>query len=398
MPIKVLSVNDVAVRKVRSIEEVEEMLKKIVDQVKDDDALMQRFSKLFASMETAAGSVTIRRSGKSSGVGGTQIDPIFITNLNKLKTSFDVVESLQAKLDILDNLQLQVDHLLKGEGSRVAIGKNISTARKLIEKKLDTAYNFLNTVGKKHEPEIFQTQTDEIISDITTRLYEEKVLGDHDVYVYLTTKDDDAGLTTLYFSKYLALFDLKDDTGFVYDEYYIVFTGIVSPNAELNTYCTTLSKWIVPTKFKPGHEFTNVKNGIAAVEGMLDLENFTHLVSGVPSPLSRGEINLDAKLVQNVTVKGDIIHVALKPTKQLDAVVETVTKQLMAILSAKSDVRVKKRLERQSTNYVIHYRLLVPEDKEHRHKYVTTDKLALLKDRLGFDDDDIAKIVRLLNN
>lgn len=402
MEIKVLSVSDVAPHKFRTLEEVETYLKGIADQVREDEALLKRFQTIFAncqSLETAAGKITIKRDGGSKSVAPTEkIDPIFIKNLRQLKTNFDVVESLQDKLDILDTIQLQVDTLFKGVASKSNVASQLKTMRSNIEKKLNQSYDFLNKVGQKHEPELFGSITDDAIQALTGKLYASGNLADHDVFVYLTTTDDAKGKTTLVFSKYLALYGLKDDTGFVYEDYYIVFTATVTPTAEMSMSVTTLTKWLIPGKFKVGHEFNSVKNLVNNVETLLDMENFSHILESVQVPVGKGDLKLTSTAISNVVVKGDVISISLKPTKSLQAVVESVTTELLATLSTKTKMRVKYKVEKLAGGKaIIHYRLIAPESDAAKQRLITSDKLQVLKDRLGFDDDDISAIVKFVN-
>ena len=400
------TVNDVTPHTFRSVEEIDKFLLELRDKVADDEALLQSFNKLFkitSSMETAAGQVTIQRKGGKGGATnftGEKIDPIFIRSLKKLQTSFDVVESLQEKADIIDSLEVQVNNLFKGAKGRDGVSKNLLALRRSIESKLEKAYDFLNGLGVKHEPAIFGTITGEIIEQVVAKVTAAKAIEDHDTFIYLTTKDDANGHTSLYFTKYLMLSNFRDDTGYVYPEYYIVMTAVVSPAATMTMHITTLSKWLIPGKFKLGAAFTNAKTGMSKVETILELENFTDLLSKVPMPVDSTHLkDLPKKYVSKVEVQNDIITVYLNamPASQLDKAIADIYGALRAILLSKVKGVLRYRVDRHGKNKVLHFSLNLPEGDEARKKMITVDKLRGLSDFLDFDDDDIRNVVRLIN-
>ncbi len=390
-------VSDISTHHFNNLEEVMEYLKELYKGVTNSYQMLQKYEHLF---EKAAVTFKINRGAKPQSKDKVSKVAI-IPNMKQLQHNFDIVEQFHDKIEILDSIETQINHNFRNDAGRAAAARNVVAMRKQIEKKVNTALKFLNRVAKKHEPDEVKTVIAEIVDNIL-----EKIEGQYSgfaQYIYLSTRDDEQGHTSLVFTHYLELADFKDDSEYEYPEYYIVFTSIVDPVARITKFVTVMPKFMIPGKFKLGHSFTTSVTGIHAVGAMLELENFSTVLEKTPLPVGPTDVNMKnfaAKaFIKDITVD-DQIHVAFNSKVKranLNGIIEKVLSDLRGLFAPKIKARIKYRIEQIGRSYTAHFVLVLPDSDEMKGKRIDRNKIRLLQTRLSLDDTDVKNIIRLLN-
>lgn len=391
--------------KFRTLEELVDYMGELHTSASELTKLLQKYQILFkrqVAPETAATTFKVNRKGSVPNATGDKVDTFVIPNLKGIRKNFDIMQSLYDKREILDTLEVTINHNFRDAPGRAAAAKSLVAIRKSIEKKTDAAMDFLNEVAIKHCPDKFKAIVEPMIAKIVEKL--DGNFSDVDDEIYVTTQDDPDGKTTMVFTHYVGFDDLKDDTGFSHPEFWIAFTAKIDSFSRMLMWVNVLPKFVVPGKFKPGHKFTDMATGIRAVDALLELENFSDVLEKVKMPVTKEDVKTEnfqaKKWIKDIAVGEDTITIDFNTQvnkKNLDEAIRRVWADIRGLFAPRIKARVKYKVVPRGTQYSAIFTLVMPETDEQSKERIDHNKLQLLKDHLGVDDSDLRKIAQMIN-
>jgi hypothetical protein len=389
----------------RSEEEVEHFLKSLEEQQKGIGTRLDALERLFASQEVrAAGEIRIDRGGGGNVPSTDTVDigRISIPNMKKLHDNFSIVTDLTDKLDMMDTLDVQVQHLFRGERGN-KLPAMIKQLRKGYETKLTQALQFLKTVAKKHEPKAFAKTVEAAMNFFQSGLKNKFSAAEEHVFVNTArmTQPDGQEHTVFVFTHYVQFTNLHNDhTDYTYPTYVVVFTARVNEKGQMQMYVNTLHKFRPPGTFKVGHEFRNLRDAEKKLRHLFEIDDFVDLLDRQPVPVTKDELRLG-----NFVSKGFIKDVKIdvedhslqvlfnsKVTgKNFADVVSQTLLDLRGALSLRTTttLRYKPAPDRRSIDII----LPIPSGADPK-KFLTRDKVEHMKDTFGMDDQDIRNLMR----
>jgi hypothetical protein len=406
----------------RSPEEVVFFLKKLVDTVKLDDEKLKEYEKLYSGMafpefshvriEKAADAFRVTRTGAPTTLRPSPIDlkspavqvtdDIKVTNIKKIKDSFDVIRSLQDKLEILDTIEVQIQHMFRNE--RTPLTKSVKESKDKVQKSLDTALKFLNKTATRKVPKAFSEHVNAIIDLVLKRL--DKQYRNVKETTYLTLEEENqTGADFFVFHTYFRFQDLDNGDGYIYPEYYIVFTAVIDPKMRMRMYVNTMHKFRPPGQFKYGHSFTDRKSGSRELEALLDVDELVDALE--PQKVPVGDTGIDVgkfsakQFITNVEVVDDVIRISFNRKvnkKNVKEVTIKVFQDIRGLMSTRSKSQVKYKIAQNSNNaFVAEFKLTLPPSEQMREKMLDATKIKILKEKFSFDDADIRNLMKMLH-
>lgn len=415
----------------RSAEEIKVYLEELKKQVQDteipDQSVLGDAVKAVGKLFAEASVVTSRavpvtaaefRINRSAPINQTKVAPkrttmdgdavvrldeeFNIKNTKKLESQFAVIKSLHNKLEVLDAMELTIKQAFAGE--RNTLGTQIAKTRKAVELKLKAALAFISKAAQKKEPKQF---TDAIDPAVETLLERAKGLfkGAAVTKNYLFVKPDKQGTLFFVFQRYVILNNFRaSDDSFTYPQYVIVFSAAVSNDKRMTMHVTTLHSERAPGTFKFGSTFKDQKTALRELDALLDMDNAVDLMTKTKLPTEGIEKQKFAtrQYIQDVTVEDD--HVRIRMSKKMPAdkakrqpIIEKVFLDLRTLLGYGKTKTLKYKVIDQADRSVVLDFVLVPQAWSQPKGSITDRQRALLETHFGFDDEDVANLIRVMN-
>lgn len=391
----------------RSPEEVMVVVKSLEKQLEPIQLQIKKLTRLFGPAESAADfAITFDRTKamdpkkRSVTKEGITVEPIDIKNIRKLEDNFGIIKLLNSRLEALDSIQAQ--YLNAFGSSRTKLVPAISETRKKYESELRAALALLKKIAKQHEPKPFQ----DIVIDVMNAFYGQmkNAFDKASQYAYVTTRYDELdGPPSLVFNHYVEFQGLRNDAqDYVYPQYFIIFTAIISPSGKMKLFVNTLHKFRAPGTFKPGYAFLTAQQGITKLAALLSTDEFIDLLERSPLPIEADDIDLTAFSAREVIDRVDIVENVLRVTftaavteKNKKTVAEKVLVDIHRLLAGKTSSRIKYKLRRVSADrYQMEFVLVLPAERDESE--LSPDKLDRLREEFGFDDQDLLAIQSIM--
>jgi len=228
--------------------------------------------------------------------------------------------------------------------------------------------------------------------------------------VFVTTKDElneanGQSNTLLVFTHYVQFTNLENEfQDYTYPQYNIVFTAVVNLNGQMKMYVNTLHKFRAPGTFKPGLLFSDLRTGIRNVTTLFETDGFVDMLDRQPVPFGKETVDLkrfaSKALIESVDVDDNMIKVAFKRVvnaKNVKEVSHKVFADIRGLLELKMKTQIKYRIVSLGGNkFGMEFVLILPKDIDSA-KFLTIQKMEALKMRFNFDDEDLKKIVQIVN-
>lgn len=389
----------------RSDEEVKVFLDEMDRKLDGINERLKTYEKQFSSaasikIDRGRGGGTFKPGSK--GDVYTLPEPVAVTNIKSLKNNFDIVRVLNEQLEVLDTMEAQAAVHFKGERG-VELPKTIAATKKKYEAKLKEALKFLSKVAEKHEPTEFSDMIETIMNHFKDNFVGSFSSADQQVFV--TAEEDRAsGDDKLVFTHYVRFFDLRNESmEYTYPEYAVVFTGVIVPGGnDLQMYVNTLHKFRAPGSFKYGHAFKDAKSGVRELNALFETDDFVDMMDRHPVPLSNSDINISKlsskDVIDDLSIENDLITVVFKKEvtkKTVNEAVKKVFGDLRNLIGSRTKAQIKYKpaqVDNQQRYFTV-FSLILPKNT----KSLTVNDLHELQLKLGFDDEDRKRIVRLLN-
>jgi len=342
-----------------------------------------------------------RNTRESQGLPILLDEKFTVANEKKLEQQFSVIKALHNKLEILDAMELTVKQLFAGE--KQTLGSNVARVRKTVETKLKAALAFLSKAADKKEPKQFKAEVDPVVTTLLARaegMYKKPATQKN----YLFTKSNAEGKLFFVFQRQIVLQNFRsEDDAFSYPTYVIVFTAVVSSDQRMTMHVTTLHAERPPGTFKFGQTFTTAKSALQELDALMDMDKVVDLMTAVKLPkdkLPEGWTSVK-QFIADTKMAGNIVTIQMnkklpKGTEQRQTVFNRMLGELRNALGY-GKAQTLKTKERVAPDGTVVYEFMLVPNSTGKHKAGFDDRQhRILKTHLGFDDDDIAQLIRVM--
>ena len=328
-------------------------------------------------------------------IGVARIDK---KSMQQVQDSFDLLQSINNKLDGLRQASAQLEYNFKGDNKAKALLKQTTELKEAYEKQAEKAKKLLKTIGEEKEPPSFLAMVKNIME--TTRNELEAKFSEASQYVYVTQVREENRLF-LEFTHYVDFKSLEAN-GFVYPEYYIVFTCRITPDGRSpHYYVNTLHKFRIPGAFRKGSEFKDTHEGSKKLAAILTTDSFIESGNRKPISMTTDELksgDLGSNKILHVSVENDKIVFALDGKlneKQLQTEVNYILGSLRGALSLNKSAHIRyTKPEHRGEAWRLVVVVLGGNDKSARLRPHDID---MLKERFDLDDEDMRTLIKALD-
>jgi hypothetical protein len=399
--------NDLAEKPFRSLQEVNEYLKKVMDNLSDMEGLLRQYQLQFSRAEKAStpsveflinGDQPPKKKGSTTTINVDKIDKIVIPKIDALRKNFKIADQLSEQVEQLDALYNNVSVTFRGvRGSGDMLDK-IKAMKSSAKAKMDQAMKFLSQVGEKHTPnpfkEIVQTTIDYVSPSLEFK--------DHKIFMsaYETANDD------LAFALYLQLRDLTDEDGHQYPLFFVVFTCVLHASetrgkVEPRYYVTVMHQFATPGRFPVGKEFSTPAEATSRLGVLLDLENISTAMGTLPHNLDPDKVKRDrfaaGAQVSKIHVEPNaFVFELLKglSATQIKDIATSLLTDLKGMLThiKKASIKVKPG-KAEDGRTTLRYTLTNVAGESQ----INAEDLDFLKDRFQLDDAKLRQVVKVIN-
>ena len=250
-------------RKVRSFNDVLAILKDIAKEVIAGKEAVSELKTSLSAGTNPVTEITIDHTGSARPttprkvtVGPKVPNPGSLTGLKLTKfvappiavvrKHYSVISALHDNANELEAIEALITQAFASAKNQKQTLVAIKALRKEVESSLQKAFTALDSIAQKHLPTEMENLGDALVSYIIDSLNPRSYDNlEKEVYVAL----DEA--KNIVFSMYISLKGLKNRTGFVFDEYYIILTGVINNKSVIHYYLNAIPEFKVPGKYPP---------------------------------------------------------------------------------------------------------------------------------------------------
>lgn len=320
------------IKNARSLNDIVSIVDDIAFEFKNSKAVVD---KLIQSL-----SAEITFDSRDAGSGRRRVvkvkDEGFVApNVKELQKHVGVIHKLYDNVLELDAAEALVKQAFAGNKKQKAALEAIRDLKKDIDDSLNDAFDTLNEIANKHMP----SQMTELVDGLTKYLIDTLDVGAYknifrNVYVVPDTTDKHL----FQFCAYIGIESLKNTSGYVFDQYYVVLTGVISNSGTASYFLNSFPDFKAPGRYPIGQSVADVSAARKRL-GMLLAHNSLVLdLDKLPLPIDDqraanvGITNLSG--VEKATVKDDELTVILAPTIKTDNAVQKVVIEILGRLNA----------------------------------------------------------------
>lgn len=369
------------------------------------------------------------------------------------KPSIDLAGKVVEKVDVLHDLHENMEELeaakqkIIQQFSRMSAVKvavrGIEALYAQVEKDYHHALDLLHSVSKKHLPKEFDAMNQVLIDYLVEQFPDDQHIT-REIYTTIKGVDDenesdgvvskkptkikvDLAKVDFAFHCYITIHDLKNDAGWVFKEYCMILTGIVSRDSEegfgkLRYFLTALPEFRTPGKFLIGQEVRSEEEMLQRAALLLAHNDLIVEMERKPMPLTNDDARKKGfhsiQDVDRVEIIDDTMRVIVAKGKDSRANVERIKGDVQALLHAVVNVGKKggraqvlqkenqeifevdvgKSTTKKDPRTVIEFSLIPtpPDTKERRDYSVNAGKLKEMQQILGLPDDVIKEVKQAL--
>lgn len=300
-------------------------------------------------------------------------------NMKDLISKFSSMSELQDEGEELENM---VEYL-KARGNPKASGalKEVEKLYNKVTVELNSVWDLIGSIAKKNMSPTMEKIGSEVATGLLERLDDslEEMTTDFQVAPF----DD-----TIHFVHYFIMSNLKDDSGFTYDEFYVMITEVIHTKkaSAPEYYVNTSNKYLIPGRFRLSVKISDTNKALQTVGNIMSAQKFIAVISPTKVPVP--DIKFTNDMVKKTTLSSNMeaIFIELYSSKiknaaQLDAVILDLVLELKAIM---------KRAFPRNKDMVLWRKLRKPNMLEFRLSPPTDTRTALL-------DQDYKKLKVILD-
>lgn len=282
----------------------------------------------------------ISTKGRKSKVDALQVklDKFVAPPAAKIQKNLKIVQELHDNAKELDALEAMLEQTFRSAKNHPAALKAVRALRVEVDGIVHNALELLNTIAAKHIPDQLQDLRDRVVEylldTIDASRYEDIGYSE-----YVTLPDSN----TVQFSVYIDLDELKNDRGYVFDEYFIVLTALVDVRTKsMEMYVNSMPDFRVPGKYPLGQAVTSQSNLEQRISMLLAHNDLITTMDRSPMPISGADAQAkfgSIKGVIGVEVKDDslMVQVAKQDKAANTRIASEVTSLLNGVMRRKKD-------------------------------------------------------------
>jgi hypothetical protein len=264
------------IKKARSLNDIMDVVNDIAFEFKNSQAVVER---LLGSL-----SAEISFDARGKRPRAKVQDVKFVApKASDLQKHITVIDKLYANVLELDSAEAMVKQAFVGNKKQPAALKAIAELKASIDPIINDAFDALQEIANKHLPAGMSKFVDDLTSYIIDRL-DAKSYKDVFRQVYVTYDPEDKDL--LHFSEYIGIENLKTSSGFTFDQYYIVVTGVIDKSGNLTYYVNSFPDFKVPGKYPVGKETPTIDAAKKRVDLLLSHNEFIVIGDKLPMPVT----------------------------------------------------------------------------------------------------------------
>ena len=203
-----------------------------------------------ADGDGAAPKRNIRR--KASGVAPFKLEKFVKPTTASMVKHNDTLAALFENVEELKFSIQMIEQNFEPSKQRDAALKAVRLLYKAADDRISDAFAALDSLSVKHMPTRMNQTAGAVIKHLRSTIDKSRYRAQHEYCHVANYKDSD-----VMFSFYIVFLDLKSDSGYVFDKYYVVLTGVVSKNM-LTTYINTLPDFKLPGRYALGTEVSSL--------------------------------------------------------------------------------------------------------------------------------------------
>lgn len=332
-------------------------------------------------------------SDESSATIKVSFKPPKITSVKEHSDIIDGLYNNSMELDSIESFLVQTFDGYKGQPAAL---KGVRELQKTVDATLQKSFESLNQIAESALPpevrSFSEVLTKQLIDTLEKDSYDNLMQSTYCSYV----KDTD-GKFIWVFTHYITIENLKNESGYVFDDYNVVLTVKIDNTKQATYFLTTLSDFRLPGKFPQGKRVTNTKDVRSVLSVMLRYNDVIGVLDKKQLPINTEKAKgmLAIPGVKDAVVEEDTLIVKLTKKNATTADLNSIKSVVMPLLN--SLVGNKRGKSVIASKYVpkakfseLHF-ILVNSLKD-TSSGLNTDKLMDLKHALDLSDSEVEAI------
>jgi len=419
------SINMDRIRKARSIQDLQRITASIMKEVsscsKSVRNLNRSASRLVVSLSlktslsakgdldeikishTGVGQVNRVNVGKplASAPVSTHLAGFKPPKLLNVKQHTDTINNLYDKSLELDSVEALLIQSFAGSKGQPAAVKAIRALKKTVDQTLNEAFTSLAKISDASLPKELKALGDNLTTYLINNLEKESYSDMTESSYVFRTKDG-----MWHYAFYVTLADLKNESGFVFEDYNVVLSAIIDKAKHATYYLTTLSDFKIPGKFPPGKvvkSSADIKNILGIMLRHNDVINVLDkkaLPLNTEDARSNGLAGLPG--VKDASVDDDTLILKLIKKNTLPADISKIVHEVLPMLNLLTGNKSKRmtptwKLVKGTSGSELQF-ILVSAVKGDKTGSINIEKLKDLQHAMDLSDDEVKAIKDTLKN
>lgn len=314
------------IQKARSLNDVLTVLSDIEFELKNSQAVV---GKLISSFSAEISFDTRSKRPRT-------VEKFVAPKVAELKKHTDVINKLYNNVVELDAAEAMVKQAFAGNKKQPAALNAIAALKSEVDNSLNDAFDALQEIANKHLPKAMTRFVDDITAHLLNVL-NPKSFKDITHQVFVTFDEENKAL--LHFSQYIGVESLKTTSGFTFDQYYFVVTGVMdTKTSSITYYLNSFPDFKVPGKYPLGREVSTLKDAQSRVDLLLAHNDFLVISDKLALPFDGSRVKNSGlhtiKGVEKTEVLNDEVVVYVADTVRTDSMTQNIILEVMARLNS----------------------------------------------------------------
>lgn len=403
------------IRKSRSVNDLIDIINEIAKEVRSGKKAVEKLTisisaknedeiKIDHSGKKSPEKMKITQKTPSEDTLGVKLTKFVVPPKDVLVKHNSTIQSMYENASELDAAEALLQQTFAGVKNQPAALRALRALKEEVDSSLNRAFSALNKLANKHLPTEMEQLSDSLISYLIDHL-DKKSYDNMTKMVYVAPDESN----NILFSIYIGIEGLKNGSGFVFDEFYVILTGLVDKKGYIRYFLNTLPDFKVPGKYPVGKEITTEKDMIQRFKFLLAHNDLVSDFERKPMPLTtdqaktKGLTNIPN--VSDAYVEDDALYVVIKKGKDSDRVIKSVVLSVMPLLNllvgnarrSKSVIKYKPLARKGTTvlQFILTPQLATGDDQD---LSLNLQKLKELKSLLDLSDKEVEAIKHALKN
>lgn len=326
------------IRKARNVGELSDVVAKIGEAVAKRNKAIRNFMVSISANENLVIDHRDADEAFSPTRGGYEIDVSKLGDTGPILKNSSLFDSI---VDNLRELDVASAMLRQSFGDNKNAAKALDSIEKLkadCQKQLDSVLDTVATYGEKHIPTVMRDLGDTI---------QEKLIDGLDASTYdgmfIHTYAFAPRNGTIGFAYYVEVENLKNESGFVFDNYFVTLRGIIDDDGVLRMELTSVPELKSPQSLPEGISVVTAKDVADELQHLLAFNHFITDFERQPLRVNTQRIISSGitsiKQVFDAEVKDDVLTILLNKNVKSDSAVQQVVTDVMLRLQGVLNVK-----------------------------------------------------------